>query len=130
MTWADVAWLLLVCLLAGGVAGSALEVRQLRRKLWRLWQAQDQLKRQLALEKAGRAHAAETYARRVARWRAYATDLQALRPGVPVAWLVVYEDGTSCVMRDDQRSSNHAAGAHGIRVALAPVLPEPVKPDA
>lgn len=55
------------------------------------------------------------------------TDLQAealaaLRPGVPVAWLVVYEDGTSAVLRDDSRSSNHAAGAHGIRVPLVPVL--------
>ena len=59
-----------------------------------------------------------------------AAALAALRPGVPVAWLVVYEDGTSCVLRDDQRSSNHAAGAHGIRVALAPVLPEPGRPDA
>ena len=49
--------------------------------------------------------------------------LAALRPGVPVAWLVVYEDGTSAVLRDDSRSSNHAAGAHGIRVPLAP-LPE------
>ena len=49
--------------------------------------------------------------------------LCALRPGVPVAWLVVYEDGTSAILRDDQRSSNHAAGAHGIRVPLAPALP-------
>lgn len=54
------------------------------------------------------------------------TDLQAaaiaaLRPGVPVAWLVVYEDGTSAVLRDDSRSSNHAAGAHGIRVPLVPL---------
>ena len=51
-----------------------------------------------------------------------ADALAALRPDVPVAWLVVYEDGTSCVMRDDSRSSNHAAGAHGIRVPLVPVL--------
>ena len=51
-----------------------------------------------------------------------AEALAALRPSVPVAWLVVYEDGTSCVMRDDSRSSNHAAGAHGVRVPLAPLL--------
>lgn len=91
MRWSDVAWLLLACLLAGGVAGSALEVRQLRRKLWRLWQVQDQLKRQLAMEKAGRAHADETYARRVARWRAYATDLQsfAVREGLLAQWQAV-----------------------------------------
>lgn len=58
-----------------------------------------------------------------------ADALAALRPDAPVAWLVVYEDGTSAVLRDDSRSSNHAAGAHGIRVPLAPVLvPWPTRP--
>ena len=52
-----------------------------------------------------------------------AAAMSALRADVPAAWLVVYEDGTSCVMRDDTRSSNHAAGAHAVRVPLAPMIP-------
>jgi hypothetical protein len=52
-----------------------------------------------------------------------ARTLDALRPDQPIAWLVVYEDGTSCVMRDNTRSNLHAQGAHAVRVPLAPVLP-------
>lgn len=51
-----------------------------------------------------------------------AAELAKLRADTPAAWLVIYEDGTSCVMRDNTRSDNHAVGAHAIRVALAPVL--------
>lgn len=52
-----------------------------------------------------------------------ANALAALRPDTPVAWLVIYEDGTSCVMRDNTRATLHAQGAHAVRVPLAPVLP-------
>lgn len=51
--------------------------------------------------------------------------LAALRSDVPVAWLVIYEDGTSCVMRDNTRSATHAMGAHAVRVPLSPVLRPP-----
>lgn len=54
-----------------------------------------------------------------------AAALAALRPDVAVAWLVIYEDGTSAVLRDDSRSMQHSKGAHAIRVALVPVLPTP-----
>lgn len=54
-----------------------------------------------------------------------AATLAALRPDTPAAWLIVYEDGTSTILRDDTRSTLHAAGAHAIRVALAPMLPCP-----
>ncbi len=54
-----------------------------------------------------------------------AAAIAALRPGQAVAWLVVYEDGTSAVMRDDTKSTQHAAGAHAVRVPLVPVLPCP-----
>lgn len=52
-----------------------------------------------------------------------AAELAKLRADTAVAWLVVYEDGTSTILRDDTRSNLHAAGAHAIRVALGPMLP-------
>lgn len=51
-----------------------------------------------------------------------AAELAKLRADTAVAWLVIYEDGTSCVMRDDGRSAVHAGGAHAIRVGLAPMV--------
>lgn len=88
MNWADIAWLLVCCLLAGGLAGALWEVHALKAQAWKRWMVEVELKRQLALEKAGRAHDAETYARRVARWRAYAAELQAfaVREGLLAAW--------------------------------------------
>lgn len=57
-----------------------------------------------------------------------AAELAKLRADTAVAWLVIYEDGTSAVLRDDSRSSLHAAGAHALRVPLVPVLPCPTSP--
>lgn len=54
---------------------------------------------------------------------AQAAALAALRPDKAEAWLVVYEDGTSAVLRDDGRSAVHAQGAHAVRVALVPARP-------
>lgn len=55
-----------------------------------------------------------------------ARAVAALRPDDPIAWLVVYEDGTSCVMRDNTRSNLHAQGAHAVRVPLSLQVPLPV----
>lgn len=88
MTWSDIAWLLLTCLLAGGLAGALREVRALKRQMWKRWMVEVDLKRDLELERARGAHIEATCQRRVARWRAYATDLQAfaVREGLLAAW--------------------------------------------
>lgn len=41
-----------------------------------------------------------------------------LRAGDVKAYLVIYEDGTDAVIRDDGRSMKHATGAHAIRLPL------------
>ena len=53
---------------------------------------------------------------------AQAKTLATMHTGKPAAWVVVYEDGTSSISRDDARSLQHAAGAHAIRVPLVPAL--------
>lgn len=88
MTWSDIAWLLLTCLLAGGLAGALREVHALKGQMWRRWMVEVDLRHQLAIVRAKASHAEAAYQRRVDRWRAYATDLQAfaVREGLLAAW--------------------------------------------
>lgn len=88
MTWSDIAWLLLTCLLAGGLAGALREVHALKGQMWRRWMVEVDLRHQLAIARAKASHAESAYRRRVDRWRAYATDLQAfaVREGLLAAW--------------------------------------------
>lgn len=80
--------LLAACLLAGAMAGAMMEVKRLHAKMWACWAAEDRLRRQLAVEVAGRAHDQATYRRRVDRWRAYVVDLQefAVQEGLLSQW--------------------------------------------
>ena len=52
-----------------------------------------------------------------------AEALAKIRAGDVKAYLVIYEDGTEAVIRDDGRSMKHATSAHGVRFALGVLLP-------
>lgn len=57
-------------------------------------------------------------------------DLSGIRPGVTVAWLIVYPSDTGvryCTMTDATAALNQAAKLHGVRLPLevpAHALPE------
>ncbi len=88
MTWLEVILLALVGLLAGGLIGALMEVHSLHGRMWRRWLIEVDLKRQLEVERAGRAQDLEAYQRRVDRWRRYAIELQdaALSLGIMAPW--------------------------------------------
>jgi len=88
VTWLEVGLLWLACLLAGGLAGALWDIRRLHAKIWDRWVVEGDLRHQLAIARAKASHAEAAYLRRVDRWRAYATDLQAfaVREGLLAAW--------------------------------------------
>lgn len=88
MTWLEVLLLWLACLLGGGLAGALWDIRRLHAKIWDRWVVEGDLRHQLAIVRAKASHAEAAYQRRVDRWRAYATDLQAfaVREGLLAAW--------------------------------------------
>lgn len=88
MTWLEIILLALACLLLGGLIGALMEVHSLHGRMWRRWMIEVDLKRDLEVERAARRQDREAYDRRVARWRAYATELQdaALSMGLMAAW--------------------------------------------
>lgn len=88
MTWLEVALLLATCLAVGGLAGAAWDIRRLHAKMWDRWVVEGDLRRQLAVERAGRSLAESTYRRRVDRWRAYSEALLdfAVREGLLAKW--------------------------------------------
>lgn len=88
MTWPEIFLLALACLLLGGLIGAVIEVRSLHGRMWRRWMVEVDLKRALEVEQAARRQDREAYDRRVARWRAYATELQdaAMSMGLMARW--------------------------------------------
>lgn len=88
MTWLEVALMALAGILAGGLAGALWDIRRLHAKIWDRWVVEGDLRHQLAIVRAKASHAEAAGRRRVERWRAYATDLQAfaVKEGLLAAW--------------------------------------------
>lgn len=88
MTWLEICLLALACLLLGGLIGAMMEVHSLHGRMWRRWMVEVELRRALEVEQAARRQDRKAYDRRVARWRAYATELQdaALSMGLMARW--------------------------------------------